>query len=181
MHSTPDIQAFNWSKAADYVGKLTTVLLIGLPLMGLFFPGGNIGLDLYTIFAGFLLASIELPVIYVCIPVCGRFRSMAVETVFFTNGILRCGLYVVISILTFGGGFFTVFPGVFLLLTGIFYAGGWIVGRYEERENAASTSYNPVPGERVPISGSSGSSNQPSPGLWGQGAAKPAAGSGFDF
>jgi len=176
-----DLQAFNWSKAADYIGKVTTVALIALPIVGFFIPGGSVGIDLWTIFAGFLLASIELPVIFVCVPICGKFRARAVEMIFFANGLLRLLLYVVLSILCFQGDFFTIFPGALLILTGVFYAGGWLVGKIEEKENANGASYNPVPGERVPISAQGGGAT---PGLWnGTPTPAPAAsgGKGYDF
>ncbi|GMI39529.1 hypothetical protein TeGR_g11285 [Tetraparma gracilis] len=92
--------------------------------------------------------------------------------VFFTNGILRLGIYVVLSILTFHGSTICILPGVFLIFTGLFYALGFMVGKYEEREIAGSASYNPVPGERVPISAGGGAAA----------AAPPAAKSGgYDF
>ncbi|GMH91250.1 hypothetical protein TrST_g398 [Triparma strigata] len=147
-----DIQAFNWARAADYGGKVSTLSCFLTGVLSLFM-GMNVGIGLYTVFIGFLLASIELPFIYVCIPACSKFRSVATESVFLTNGFLRMGVYVLLSILMFTHKTLNIMTGIFIVLTALFYLVGWAVGKYEEQEQAKGTSYNPVPGERVPITG----------------------------
>jgi hypothetical protein len=46
--------------------------------------------------------------------------------------------------------------GIFLVATGVVFLLGWVVGKYEEQETGKGTTYNAVPGERVPISGAGG-------------------------
>ena len=43
--------------------------------------------------------------------------------------------------------------GIFMVTTGLLFLFGWMVEKYEEREQGTGTTYNAVPGERVPISG----------------------------
>lgn len=91
--------------------------------------------------------------IYVCIPACSKFRSAAVDTIFLKNGFLRLGLYVICSILTFHGKSVNILSGVCMILTGLCFLMAYLVEKMEEREAGQNTTYNAVPGERVPISG----------------------------
>ena len=75
----------------------------------------------------------------------------------FDKGVVRALIYVPLSILTFHGPTICAVPGSFVVVTSFLYICDYCVKRAEERETAAKSSYNPVPGERVPISGGAGS------------------------
>ena len=56
------LQAFNWPKAADYGGKVTTLSCFFTGAFSIFFRISS-GVGLYTLFIGFVIASIELPLV----------------------------------------------------------------------------------------------------------------------
>ena len=69
-----DFMAFNWEKASDLGGKITVVSCLGFSVLGLT-TGASAGICLYTILVGFLLAILELPVVYFCFPQCKKLRG----------------------------------------------------------------------------------------------------------
>lgn len=81
------------------------------------------------------------------------FGSARIPTNTFNNLLHHAAIYVLLSILTFTHSTLNIMTGIFIVTTGLFYFVGWAVGKYEEKEQTAGTSYNPVPGERVPIAG----------------------------
>tara|TARA_B110000305_G_C19158941_1_gene501668 strand:+ start:116 stop:565 length:450 start_codon:yes stop_codon:yes gene_type:complete len=143
-----DIMAFNWERAADIGGKITTILCFAAGLLGLF-QGQSTGIMTYTIFSGFLLAVLELPVIYFCFPKCKRVRSEILETLHFDQGPIRATVYCLTTILMLKKPLtIAVIPGSLIVITSFLYIMNFFVKRSEDAEAAAKTSYNPVPGER---------------------------------
>jgi hypothetical protein len=70
---------------------------------------------------------------------------VAIESVFITNGFLRSGIYVLLSIVCYLHGSINILPALFIDFTGIGYLIQYVVERQEERDNAENTSYNSVP------------------------------------
>ena len=70
--------AFNWGKASDLGGKITVITCFAASALGMTM-GAAVGTCIYTIFAGFLIAVLELPVIYFCFPQCGKLRGQMVD------------------------------------------------------------------------------------------------------
>jgi len=59
--------AFNWEKASDIGGKITVLSCFAFSVLGLT-TATSPSTCVYTLFVGFLMAVLELPVIYFCFP-----------------------------------------------------------------------------------------------------------------
>ena len=152
-----DLQAFNWSKASTYAGKITLLITFASSLIG-FFLGSNVGVCVYGLFLSFLIAVLELPVLYTCIPNCKRITGHIEESVIKSNGLLNMLIWTTFSIVLFiPPASINIMSGIFCLATGIVNLLGWIFRLQEEKEMSANTKYNAVPGERIPITGGGGS------------------------
>ena len=148
-----DLQAFNWSKAQTYAGKITLLITLASSILG-FFLGKNVGVCVYGLFLSLLIAVLEFPGLYMCIPNCKMVTSKIEDSPIKQNGFLNFIIWTIFSIITFlPPSSINILSGICCLLTGIINLLGWVFRLQEEKEMKANTKYNAVPGERIPITG----------------------------
>lgn len=110
----------NWGGASENGGRLACAacLVVGCASLAL---GYNVGVGLWTLFVGLLIAVWEVPLIYVLIPRCEDLRVSLVEQAFLKKPLARAALYVALSILCYTKGTLCVLAGLFLDMSALLY------------------------------------------------------------
>lgn len=127
----------NWAGASENGGKLACGACLVVGISSLVF-GYNVGIGIWTLFVGLLIAVWEVPLVYVLIPRCEDLRVSIVERAGLRLPLPRAVLYVALSILCYSKATLCIIAGLFLDISALLYIFAF-VNRMDDQSSGLTT------------------------------------------
>eukprot|EP00937_MAST-01D_sp_MAST-1D-sp2_P003872 g3872.t1 len=108
------------SEAAPWFGAAVSIIVFVLGWISLF--GGDVGFSIWTIVASTLMSVVEVPRLWSCTEKMSCIKEFTQDKLFMKNWYLRGTVYVLMSILMFiGGGWTLDLSGALVVCTALMY------------------------------------------------------------
>ena len=110
----------DWERGSLLFGQIATAGCVVTSIISMAL-GYNIGVGIWTLLVGLIIAIWETPIVYSCIPKCEDIRKTTEEVVYMGKPLVRAFLYVLLSILCYTQKTICIAAGILLNLSSLLY------------------------------------------------------------
>ena len=103
----------DWERASTVGGQMSCVSCVAVAIASMAL-GYSVDIGLWTLFVGLLIATWEVPFVYSLFPKCEDIKTIALERMHLKHPLVKCVLYVLLSILCYEKKTLCILAGVIL-------------------------------------------------------------------